>query len=91
VVAAARGGLTVFGAHPTDPRLRARAGDRAAIATSLVVVGVTSLAGVVQHARAGNMVWRTGLVFGVAGVAGAYVGGFVETWVPEAMLMVLSP
>lgn len=62
---------------------------RAAIATSLVVVGVTSLAGVVQHARTGNVVWRTGLVFGVAGMAGAYVGGFVATWVPEAMLMVL--
>ena len=60
-----------------------------AIATSLVVVGITSLAAVLQHARAGNVVWKTGLVFGAAGMVGAYLGGFVATWVPETVLMLL--
>lgn len=48
---------------------------KSAIATSLLVVCVTSVAGLVQHARAGNIHWRTGLVFGAAGMAGAYLGG----------------
>jgi uncharacterized membrane protein YfcA len=62
---------------------------KAAIATSLLVVGVTSVAAVVQHARAGNVEWRTGLIFGGAGMAGAYIGGFVAAWVPAAVLMTL--
>lgn len=60
-----------------------------AIATSLIVVGVTSIAGVIQHARAGNVVWRTGLTFGLAGMAGAYAGGFVANWFSDTVLMVL--
>ncbi len=60
---------------------------KAAIATSLLVVGVTSIAGVVQHARAGNVEWRTGLIFGAAGMAGAYAGGFVAGWIPAKVLM----
>lgn len=47
---------------------------REAIATSLLVVGVTSLVGVLPYARARRVRWRTGLVFGLAGMAGAYVG-----------------
>jgi uncharacterized membrane protein YfcA len=62
---------------------------KAAIATSLLVVGVTSVAAVVQHARAGNVEWRTGLLFGGAGMAGAYVGGFVAAWIPAPVLMLL--
>jgi uncharacterized protein len=38
-----------------------------AIATSLLVVGVTSAVGAVSHAQAGRVQWRTGLVFGAAG------------------------
>lgn len=60
---------------------------KAAIATSLLVVGVTSLAAVVQHARAGNVEWKTGLVFGAAGMVGAYAGGFVAGWIPAKILM----
>lgn len=60
-----------------------------AIASSLIVVGVTSLAGVVQHARAGNVVWKTGLVFGLAGMVGSYAGGYASGWVPDRVLLVL--
>ncbi len=62
---------------------------KAAIATSLLVVGITSVAAVVQHARAGNVVWRTGFIFGGAGMAGAYLGGFIAGWIPATVLMVL--
>ena len=62
---------------------------KAAIATSLLVVGVTSLAGMVQHARAGNVEWRTGLIFGAAGMTGAFAGGFVAGWIPAKILLIL--
>ncbi|MDQ7903701.1 sulfite exporter TauE/SafE family protein [Phytohabitans sp. ZYX-F-186] len=58
-----------------------------AIATSLLVVGVTSAAAVLPHARAGRVRWRTGLVFGLAGMAGAYAGGRLAAYVPGAILL----
>ncbi|NBM17086.1 TSUP family transporter [Streptomyces sp. GC420] len=58
-----------------------------AIATSLFVVGVTSAAGVVSHARAGRVRWRTGLLFGVAGMIGAYGGGRVAEFIPGTVLL----
>ena len=59
-----------------------------AIAASLFVVGVTSLVSTVAHARAGNVRWRTGLVFGAAGMAGALLGGLVGGHLPGTLLMV---
>lgn len=60
---------------------------KSAIATSLLVVCVTSVAGMVPHARAGNVHWRTGGVFGAAGMAGAYLGGLAADFIPAAVLM----
>lgn len=62
---------------------------KAAIATSLIVVGITSIAALVQHARSGNVEWRTGLVFGAAGMVGAYAGGLIAGYVPATVLMLL--
>jgi len=59
-----------------------------AIATSLLVVGVTSAVGVVSHARAGRVQWRTGVLFGAAGLVGAYVGGRLAEYVPGGLLLV---
>jgi uncharacterized membrane protein YfcA len=58
-----------------------------AIAASLVVVGVTSAVGVLGHARARRVRWRTGLLFGLAGMAGAFVGGLVGGHLPGRLLM----
>ena len=58
-----------------------------AIATSLLVVGVTSAVGVLPHARANRVRWRTGLVFGVAGMTGAYAGGRLAEFVPASVLL----
>lgn len=58
-----------------------------AIATSLLVVGVTSAVAVLPHARAGRVRWRTGLIFGLAGMAGAYAGGRLAEFIPAGILL----
>lgn len=62
---------------------------RDAIAASLFIVGVTSLVGAVGHARAGRVRWRTGVLFGLAGMAGAFAGGLAGGVIPAGVLMVL--
>lgn len=59
-----------------------------AIASGLFVVGVTSLVGLVSHARAGRVQWRTGLVFGAAGMAGAFVGARIGAHLPGTVLLI---
>ncbi|MEU2896428.1 sulfite exporter TauE/SafE family protein [Streptomyces sp. NPDC088106] len=59
-----------------------------AIATSLFVVGVTSAVGMINHARGGRVRWRTGVLFGAAGMAGAYTGGLVGGHIPDAVLLI---
>lgn len=58
-----------------------------AITASLVVVGATSAVSVVGHARAGRVRWRTGLLFGATGMAGAFAGGLIGGHLPGRMLM----
>ncbi|MFC4147895.1 sulfite exporter TauE/SafE family protein [Micromonospora mangrovi] len=58
-----------------------------AISTSLLVVGATSAVGVLPHVRAHRVRWRTGLVFGLAGMTGAYVGGRLAEFVPAGVLL----
>ncbi|GAB2563870.1 sulfite exporter TauE/SafE family protein [Leucobacter ruminantium] len=62
---------------------------REAIASSLFIVGATSAVGALRHARAGRVRWKTGLLFGVAGMVGALLGGVVGDFVPGGILMVL--
>ncbi len=59
-----------------------------AIATSLLVVGVTSAIGAISHARAGRVQWRTGLIFGGAGMAGAFGGGLLARFIPGTVLLI---
>lgn len=61
---------------------------REAIATSLVVVGATSLVSLIGHARRGKVQWRTGLLFGAAGMIGAFGGGLLGGRIPGPILMV---
>ena len=46
-----------------------------AIATSLIVVGGTAAISLIQHARRGDVAWRTGAVFAAAAMLGAFGGG----------------
>ncbi|MBN1174012.1 MAG: sulfite exporter TauE/SafE family protein, partial [Micromonosporaceae bacterium] len=58
-----------------------------AITASLFVVAATSLAGLVPHALAGRVRWRTGLLFAGTGMVGAYLGGRVAGWLPAPLLL----
>src|SRR5690242_2607162 len=66
----------------------ARLPTKEAIATSLLVVGTTSAVAVLPHARGGRVRWRTGVVFGLAGMTGAYTGGRLAAHVPAGLLLV---
>ena len=59
-----------------------------AIAASLFVVGATSAASSIAHARKGRVKWRTGLVFGAAGMGGAFAGGLLGGHIPGTILMI---
>lgn len=59
-----------------------------AIASSLVIVGLTALFGMIPHARAGRVRWRIGLIFGAAGMVGAFLGGLLGGVLPGVVLMV---
>jgi uncharacterized membrane protein YfcA len=68
-----------------------------AATTSLVIVLFGAIAGLVSHHRAGRVLWRSGLAFGLASIAGAAVGAvaaaYVADWVKLsafALLMVVA-
>ncbi|MEZ5117106.1 MAG: sulfite exporter TauE/SafE family protein [Candidatus Nanopelagicales bacterium] len=60
---------------------------KTAIAASLFVVGVTSIAGMWSHARAGRVRWRTGLIFGGIAFVGAFLGGKVGGLIPTPVVL----
>jgi hypothetical protein len=60
-----------------------------AIASSLVVVAVASAVAALAHARAGNVRPRVALSFGVAGMAGAFLGARLAAFVAGELLLVL--
>ena len=59
----------------------------AATTGSLVIVGITALAGMVAHARAGRVRVGQGLLFGVLGVAGSWYGSRLSASVAPAVLL----
>jgi uncharacterized protein len=61
----------------------------AATATSLVIVGLTALSGAIPHARAGRVELPTAVVFGAAGVAGAFVGAWLNARVDGPLILFL--
>jgi uncharacterized membrane protein YfcA len=60
-----------------------------AIASSLVVVGITSVVGAANHAKHGGVEWKTGLIFGGVAMVGAFVGGRLAVFVPGWLLLAL--
>ncbi|MFW8623851.1 sulfite exporter TauE/SafE family protein [Corynebacterium glutamicum] len=61
---------------------------REAIAASLFIVGTTSLVSAISHARNGRVRWKTGLLFGAAGMVGAFGGGVLGGYIPGTILMI---
>ncbi len=64
-----------------DPKL--------AIAMSLPVIGVTSLAGVAGHWRAGNVQLRTAVTFGLIAIVGAFAGARAARLLPGTVQLAL--
>jgi len=62
---------------------------KVAIASSLLVVGAASTFGAFHHWRAGNVDFRTGFLFGAAGMTGAYIGGRVGAFLDGTLLLLL--
>lgn len=63
----------------------------AATTGSLLVVGITALAGTVAHLREGRVRLGPGIVFGLLGVAGSYVGTRLSSSVdPHVLLTAFS-
>lgn len=63
----------------------------AATTGSLLIVGITALAGMAAHHRAGRVRVAQGVVFGVLGIAGSYVGSLLSVRVePDVLLAAFS-
>lgn len=62
---------------------------REGIAASLFIVGTTSAVSMIGHAKTGRVRWKTGALFGVAGMIGAFGGGLLGGFIPGAVLMIL--
>jgi hypothetical protein len=79
------GGGTIL----TVPILMYAAGlpAKAAIATSLLVVAASSAVGAFQQRRRIDL--RTALIFGAAGMTGAYGGGRLAELIPEKIILLL--
>jgi uncharacterized protein len=62
---------------------------KSAIATSLFVVGSTSLVATAINARSRVVEWRVGLTFGLAAMAGAFGGGRLASLIPAPLLLIV--
>jgi uncharacterized protein len=60
-----------------------------AVATSLLVVGITAVVAVVPRLRERQISWRIGLLFGVAGAATAFAGAAVNRLLPDELTLAL--
>ncbi|MBI4818435.1 MAG: sulfite exporter TauE/SafE family protein [Deltaproteobacteria bacterium] len=66
-----------------------RMDPKEAIASSLLVVGITSFAALVPRALARDVDFKTGGLFGAATMAGAFVGGLAAGYIPAKILLSL--
>lgn len=64
-------------------------GAKEAIASSLAVVGVTSLFGALEHRRKGHVRLRLALVFGLFTMVGAYLGAQLAAFISGAMQLII--
>lgn len=64
-----------------------RENPHGATTASLLIVGITALAGVATHLKAGYVRLRFGLMFGLMGVGGSYLGGRVSSQINPNLLL----
>lgn len=90
LIGAALGSLGGGGSILTVPALvyGVGLGAKAAVTTSLVVVGVTALGGMIGHLRAGRVRVLPGIAFGLTGIVGSLVGSKLNQQVDPKVLLV---
>jgi uncharacterized membrane protein YfcA len=71
--------LTSVGVDPT-------VAIRIAFGTNLLVVLPTAFSGAMTHHKKGAVLWKAGLVFGIAGAIGSFFGAFIASHLPGAVL-----
>lgn len=59
---------------------------RIAFGTNLLVVLPTAFSGAMAHHRKGAVLWKAGIVFGIAGALGAFGGAFIASHLPAKVL-----
>lgn len=62
---------------------------REAVGISLAAVGATSFIGFLMRWRLGEVELRTGLVFAIAGMAGAPIGTWLAGYIPDTALLLM--
>jgi uncharacterized membrane protein YfcA len=60
-----------------------------AIATALLVVGITAVVALLPRLRTGQIAWRIALLFGAAGAATAFAGAAVNRLLPDDVVLAL--
>lgn len=68
--------------------LLGRPGDTA-VAESLAIVGGIAAFGVIPHARKHLVEWRTALIFGLPGMAGAFAGALIGAWLDNTLQLII--
>lgn len=89
LIGAVLGGLGGGGAILTVPALVYLVGQSAQEATtsSLVIVGLTALAGTATYVRTGRVRWGVGLAFGLVGIPATWAGSVLSHRVAEHVLL----
>ncbi|MBN1276139.1 MAG: sulfite exporter TauE/SafE family protein [Deltaproteobacteria bacterium] len=73
--------LTSIGVDPT-------VAIRIAFGTNLLVVLPTAFSGAMTHHKKGAVLWKAGVIFGIAGAVGAFFGAFIAAHLPGQVLKV---
>jgi len=73
--------LTSVGVDPT-------VAIRIAFGTNLLVVLPTAFSGAMTHHKKGAVIWKAGVIFGIAGAVGAFFGAFIAAHLPGEVLKV---
>lgn len=64
---------------------------RAAMTSSLFIVGITSVIAALGHARSGRVRWGVGVAFGITGIAAGFAGTAVNQLVdPDVLLLAFA-
>lgn len=89
LVGVALGSLGGGGSILTVPALVYLLGQSPMVATtaSLIIVGLTSLVGLIPHHRRGNVRLGRGAIFGVLGVLGSFLGARLAVGIPSEWLL----